>query len=88
MQSLSQSYDYCRELTQRTAHNFRFSFMTLPEKKRRAMHALYAFNRITDDFGDEDGVPVALRKTRLKAWRESLRIALDRGPAFEDAGPP
>src|SRR5262245_26444051 len=77
MQQLSKSYDYCHELTQRTAHNFRFSFMTLPEDKRSAMDALYAFNRITDDFGDDDSVPLALRKARLKSWRESLRFVLD-----------
>lgn len=76
MQPLSKSYDYCRELTQRTAHNFRFSFLTLPHEKRRAMDALYAFNRITDDLGDEEGVPVELRQVRLTTWRKSLQIAL------------
>jgi phytoene synthase len=77
MQSLSGSYDYCRELTRRTAHNFRYSFLTLPEEKRRAMEALYAFNRITDDLGDDTDVPLRLRRTRLAAWKEALRIALD-----------
>jgi phytoene synthase len=76
MQSLSKSYDYCRDLTRRTAHNFRFSFLTLPEDKRRSMNALYAFNRITDDMGDDETIPNELRRTRLTAWRQSLRIAL------------
>ena len=79
MLSLSDSYEYCRELTQRTAHNFRFSFLALPREKRRAMNALYAFNRITDDLGDEDDVDVELRRTRLTAWRESLRFILNCG---------
>ncbi len=77
MQSLSQSYEYCRELTRRTAHNFRFTFLTLPQEKRRSMNALYAFNRITDDLGDENDVPIELRRARLTAWRESLRIAFN-----------
>ena len=77
MQSLSQSYDYCRELTRRTAHNFRFSFLTLPEDKRRSMNALYAFNRITDDMGDDETVPNELRRARLTAWRNSLRVVLN-----------
>lgn len=77
MQSLSMSYDYCRELTRRTAHNFRFSFLTLPEDKRRSMNALYAFNRITDDIGDDESIPRELRQARLQAWRQSLRIALN-----------
>ncbi len=76
MQYIDKSYDYCRELTQRTAHNFRFSFMTLPSEKRRAMNALYAFNRITDDFGDDPTVSLDLRRTRLTAWRQSLKAVL------------
>ncbi len=78
MPPLLASYDYCRELTRRTAHNFRFSFLTLPRDKRRSMDALYAFNRITDDLGDEEDVPLELRRARLTTWRESLRIALCR----------
>ena len=77
MPSLTESYEYCHELTQRTAHNFRFSFLTLPPDKRRAMDALYAFNRITDDLGDEEDVAIELRRTRLAAWRESLRFVLN-----------
>ena len=77
MPSLTESYEYCHELTQRTAHNFRFSFLTLPPDKRRAMDALYAFNRITDDLGDEEDVAIELRRTRLSAWRESLRFVLN-----------
>lgn len=76
MQQLTESYEYCRELTQRTAHNFRYSFMTLPAEKRRAMEVLYAFNRITDDLGDEDDVPLELKQARLASWHESLRLAL------------
>ena len=79
MLSLPKSYEYCRELTQRTAHNFRFSFLTLPRDRQRAMNALYAFNRITDDLGDDADIDVELRRTRLQAWRESLRFVLSRG---------
>ncbi len=79
MPSLAESYDYCRDLTRRTAHNFRFSFMALSSEKRRAMNALYAFNRITDDLGDDERVSLDLRKARLATWRESVRVALTRG---------
>jgi len=74
--SLSESYEDCRVLTRRTAHNFRFSFLTLPREQRRAMNALYAFNRITDDLGDDENFPVDERRVRLLAWRESVRTAL------------
>ncbi len=76
---LSASYEYCRELTERTAHNFRYSFMTLPPEIRRSMNALYAFNRITDDLGDDDEFPVELRQARLEAWRTSMKFILNRG---------
>ena len=76
MLSLEQSYDYCRQLTGRTAHNFRFSFLTLPAEKRRAMNALYAFNRVTDDLGDDPTISLDLRRTQLKAWRQSVLSAL------------
>lgn len=76
MPSLSESYEDCRVLTRRTAHNFRFSFLTLPREQRRAMNALYAFNRITDDLGDDESLPVEERRSRLAAWRESVRAAL------------
>ena len=76
MPSLDTSYEYCRELTQRTAHNFRFSFLTLPREKRRSMNALYAFNRITDDFGDDPAVSLELRRAQLAAWRQSVRAVL------------
>lgn len=41
------------------------------------MDALYAFNRITDDFGDDEGVPLELRRVQLASWRESLRVVLN-----------
>jgi 15-cis-phytoene synthase len=41
------------------------------------MDALYAFNRITDDLGDDEDVAIELRRTRLAAWRESLRFVLN-----------
>ena len=77
---LDESYEYCRVLTRRTAHNFRFSFLTLPREKRRAMNALYAFNRITDDLGDDPTVSLELRRTQLNAWRQTVRAALGTPP--------
>ena len=88
MQPLSESYEYCHELTQRTAHNFRFSFLTLPAEKRRAMDVLYAFNRITDDLGDAEGVALELKQTQLSTWRESLRVALNRGSDLKSSRTP
>ena len=88
MVSLKESYEYCHELTQRTAHNFRFSFMTLPADRRRAMDALYAFNRITDDLGDDVDLSLELRRERLATWRQALRFVLSRGQDHDPEGVP
>jgi phytoene synthase len=72
--TLSASYEDCRRLARRSAKNFYYSFMLLPHDKRRAMCALYAFSRRTDDLGDS-GQPVEARRTALADWRRSL----DRG---------
>jgi len=68
---LEASYDLCRAIARRAAGNFYYSFVVLPRDKRRAMCALYAFLRATDDLGDSDK-PAATRRAELTAWRESL----------------
>lgn len=74
MTSLTTSYSTCRRLARRSAKNFYYSFLVLPREKRRAMCALYAFSRQTDDLGDSPA-PVEERRRALAAWRRSL----DRG---------
>jgi 15-cis-phytoene synthase len=69
--SLSTSYDTCRRLARRSARNFYYSFMLLPRDKRRAMCALYAFSRQTDDLSD-NRQPIDARRAALAAWRHSL----------------
>src|SRR5690242_16343754 len=69
--SVAASYDHCRQIARSTARNFYYSFLTLPRDPRRAMCALYAFMRVTDDLGDSDE-PQAVRATQLKQWRASL----------------
>jgi phytoene synthase len=73
--SLSDSYAYCASLARRSAKNFYFSFLALPPAKRRAMCALYAFLRTTDDIGDGPGT-TAERREQLDTWRTSLARAL------------
>lgn len=50
---LNKAYKYCRRLTIKSDTNFALGFRFLPRKKRRAIYALYAFNRFADDFVDE-----------------------------------
>lgn len=73
--TLADSYARCRQVTRRTASNFYYAFLVLPRPKRRAMCALYAFSRLTDDLGDNPG-PIEQRREALARWRRSLERGL------------
>jgi len=70
------SHEFCRGLARREAKNFYYSFLVLPPARRRAMCALYAFMRHTDDLADDDGT-VDEKRRRLDAWRSDLVSALE-----------
>ncbi len=72
---LAQSYRYCNRLARRTAGNFYPAFWMLPGPQRRAMCALYAFMRVTDDLSDEPG-ETAAKRSSLQCWRQHLIGAL------------
>jgi phytoene synthase len=72
---LAQSYRYCDQLAKREAGNFYHAFRLLPRAQRRAMSALYAFMRVTDDVADGPG-EVAAKRCALKTWQQELDLAL------------
>src|SRR5438105_3636026 len=73
---LVRSYAYCERLARREAGNFYHAFRVLPRPQQRAMCALYAFLRVTDDLADAPG-PAADKRARLADWRRQLTAALD-----------
>ena len=73
---LDDCYDHCIRLTKRTAGNFYYSFCGLPAPQFRAMCALYAFMRVTDDWGDDLQRPLSQRLADLDAWEQSLADSL------------
>jgi phytoene synthase len=73
--SLSAGYARCEQIARTAAANFYPAFLVLPRERRRAMYALYAFNRHTDDLADEPGSPADKRRA-LDAWRADLSAAL------------
>jgi phytoene synthase len=73
--ALERSLAACERLCQRTAANFYPTFLLLPRDQRRAMCALYAFMRITDDLADSDA-PEPQRRLALEQWRSALDAAL------------
>jgi phytoene synthase len=72
---LDDSYVYCETLARREAGNFYHAFRLLPRAQRRAMSALYAFMRVTDDVTDGPGETSA-KRLALKAWAQELDLAL------------
>ncbi len=62
---------YCQDKAASSGSSFYHSFRFLPEKKRRAITALYAFCREVDDVVDET-TDVNLARTSLNWWRTQV----------------
>lgn len=83
---LAAHYAWCRGVCQQSRSSFFSSFHLLDPPRRRAMYALYAFARITDDLGD-NGSPREVRQSQLNAWQTQLALALHtHAPVASDAG--
>jgi len=50
--ALNQAYDFCEAITAHHSRSFYLASTLLPQPKRRAVRALYAFCRVTDDLVD------------------------------------
>ena len=74
--SIDDSYSHCHRMARRSGSNFYPCFLLLDIPKRRAMNALYAFMRHTDDLADSTQA-LARRREQLSRWRESLEAALN-----------
>jgi phytoene synthase len=72
---LEASYASCRRLARQARSSFYPSFVLLRGPRRRAMEALYAFMRHTDDLGDCPR-PADQRRQALAQWRSTLEAAL------------
>ena len=86
--TLARSRAYCRQLTKAQAKNFYYGLKLLPEPKRSAMFALYAYMRLVDDIADdEDGRTVRQRVDELERWRQQTHRILDGSTTYgDDAG--
>ncbi len=65
---------YCQEKAVRSGSSFYYSFLFLPENRRRAITALYAFCREVDDVVDECTDP-GVARTKLAWWRNEIAAA-------------
>ncbi|MCC6534620.1 MAG: presqualene diphosphate synthase HpnD [Burkholderiales bacterium] len=62
---------YCAERAARSGSSFYYSFLFLPQERRRAIVALYAFCREVDDAVDETSDP-GVARLKLAWWRTEL----------------
>ena len=76
---LAESFQRCVEISKATAKNFYYGFLLLPPARRRAMCALYAFMRHSDDLADEPGDP-GDKSRALAQWRSDMLAALEESP--------
>ncbi|HSQ58039.1 MAG TPA: phytoene/squalene synthase family protein, partial [Gemmata sp.] len=74
--STHHSYSACRSITRQAKSSFPVAFRLLSPHKRRAMDALYAFMRVTDDFADEPG-ELPQKQVSLASWRAGLAAAIE-----------
>lgn len=72
---LSASYAWCERVARRQAGNFYHAFRLLPTAQRRAMCALYAFMRVSDDLTDGTQ-QLAEKRVALADWRQQFDAAL------------
>ncbi|APZ42452.1 presqualene diphosphate synthase HpnD [Acidihalobacter ferrooxydans] len=63
--------EYCQQKAARSGSSFYYSFLFLPEERRRAIVALYAFCREVDDVVDECS-DTGIASTKLAWWREEI----------------
>jgi len=63
--------EYCQQKATASGSSFYYSFLYLPQERRRAITALYAFCREVDDAVDEPGEP-QVAAAKLAWWRAEV----------------
>jgi len=69
-------------ISRQSGSSFYYTFLFLPEKKRKAMHTIYAFCRITDDIADSPDESDEEKLVKLEEWKEEFSRALNNHSKF------
>ncbi|MBN9621107.1 MAG: squalene/phytoene synthase family protein, partial [Actinobacteria bacterium] len=68
---IESAYAECERITREQARNFAWGIRLLPQAKRQALSAVYAFARRVDDIGDGD-LPAAEKLRQLAEARAAI----------------
>ena len=82
---LRSSYAECRRVALEAGSNFTPCFYLLSRDRRRAMEALYAFMRHTDDLVDGEAADADMAEALVR-WREQTDVALKETGFAADGG--
>ena len=74
------AYSVCRSIARSAAKNFYYGFMVLPQRKRNALSAVYAFMRRCDDIADDNTLSPNDRQIKLAEWLDKVHRALAAQP--------
>ena len=72
---LDEAYAICRAIAKREAKNFYYAFVALPEPRRNAICAIYAFMRKADDLSDDESLSREDRRLNLEQWQSGWHSA-------------
>src|SRR5207249_1377669 len=72
---LTVAYSVCRSIARSSAKNFYYAFLALPQAKRQALCAIYAFMRRCDDITDDASLPLRDRRQKLAEWLDAVHRA-------------
>ena len=79
----SMAYAWCREITRNRARNFYYGLKLLPEPKRSALYAIYAWMRMADDLID-DAVDLEQARQGLSGFERDTAMALNGTPPSQE----
>ena len=71
--------EYCQQKAAQSGSSFYYSFLFLPQERRRAITALYAFCREVDDTVDEC-TEASIARNKLMWWRQEIGAMLTGSP--------
>lgn len=81
--TLDEAYATCRAIAKREAKNFYYAFVALPEPRRNAICAIYAFMRKADDLSDDESMTREQRRRNLDQWQAAWRSASQTGATLD-----